>query len=373
MKVEVHHRCPIPASYRAARVSSLFNVEGDADFRLTAEIPLEARDWQIGLIVGPSGSGKSSLAARLFGQVAVEADWPFGVPLIDAIAPDGSFDDVTGALAAVGLGTVPSWLRPPAHLSTGERFRASLARALVERPALAVVDEFSSTIDRRVAQIASGAFAKSWRRGPGRFVAVTCHEDVTDWLQPDWVFDTRTAEFAWRRLRRAPSIALDIHQVDGSWWPAFEPHHYLKLPRMVAPIYYLGTVDGEPVVHVCFSTRPGLKEARACRLVVMPEWQGAGIGMRFLNELCALWRRGINRYDKPLPVLFHTSHPGLAAALRRDPKWCQVSAALYGEPRERSIRSLQKWARKCEGTMPHGGFGGHFRAVQGFRYLEDCA
>lgn len=104
----------------------------------------------------------------------------------------------------MGLGSVPSWLRPFHHLPTGEQFRAELARILAERPGFAVLDEFTSTIDRRVAQIGAAAFAKAWRRGAGQFVAVTCHEDVVSWLQPDWVIDTRRAEFRWRRLRRAP-------------------------------------------------------------------------------------------------------------------------------------------------------------------------
>ncbi|MAN99851.1 MAG: ABC transporter ATP-binding protein, partial [Roseovarius sp.] len=233
MKLTIHHASPIPDTYRAARVSSLFNVEGDADFRIEVEADLAARPWQIGLIVGPSGSGKSSLARAAFGAELDPRPWPEGA-LIDAIDPDGEFDAVASALSAVGLGTVPSWLRPYRHLSTGEQFRAELARILAERPSFAILDEFTSTIDRRVAQIGAAAFAKAWRRGKGQFVAVTCHEDVVSWLQPDWVIDTRRAEFRWRRLRRAPRIAMDIHQTDGSFWPAFEPHHYLKLPRMIA-------------------------------------------------------------------------------------------------------------------------------------------
>lgn len=96
------------------------------------------------------------------------------------------------------------------------------------------------------------------------------------------------------------------------------------------------------------------------------------VGMRFLNHLCAMWRCGDNRYHKPMPTLFHTSHPGLAAALRRDPKWTQVSANLCGDNKARCIRSLSASAAK-NGKRPAGsGFGGHFRAVQGFRYIGEA-
>lgn len=76
MKLAIHHASPIPDTYRAARVSSRFNVEGDADFRLEVEADLAARPWQIGLIVGPSGSGKSSLARAAFGAQLDPRPWP---------------------------------------------------------------------------------------------------------------------------------------------------------------------------------------------------------------------------------------------------------------------------------------------------------
>jgi GNAT superfamily N-acetyltransferase len=134
---------------------------------------------------------------------------------------------------------------------------------------------------------------------------------------------------------------------------------------MIAAINYVGTVDGEPVAHLAVATRPGLVEARACRMVVMPEWQGAGVGLRFLNTFCAMWLRGENRFNKPMPMLFHTSHPGLCAALRRDKKWVQVSAELFGGNKKKSEKTIRK-----SGPIA-AGYGGHFRAVQGFRYLGD--
>lgn len=375
MKVRIHHPAPAFDSYRAACVQSLFNVEG-IGFNLEADLPIdspEAEPWQIGLVVGPSGSGKSSLGARIWGKDALRGSerWPRDRPIIDAIAPDaegGNWQSVTAALSAVGLGDVPAWLRPFHVLSTGEKFRASLARLVCEAPARAVVDEFTSVVDRQV--------AKAWRRTGGQVILLSCHYDIIDWLAPDWIFDTGGG-FRWTRgcLQR-PRIELEIRQTGWEWWPYFEPHHYLKLPHMIAATNYVGFVDAQPVAHVAVSTRQGFVEARACRLVVLPEWQGAGVGLKFLNSVCQMWREGKNRYGLELPTLFHTSHPGLCAALRRSPLWTQVSARLYGESKARCRRSIEA-ARKRNGTLQTlggaQGYGGHFRAVQGFRYIGAAA
>ncbi len=373
MKIDIRHRCSDYSSYRAARVKSLFNVESGANFNVAAELPIDDDGWKIGLVVGPSGSGKSSIGRALWGDGAVyQPTWPRGRPIVDAILPGGEFDRVTAALAAVGLGSVPAWLRPYRVLSNGERFRADLARLVCEAPQRVVVDEFSSVVDRQIARIGALAFQKAWRRTSGQCVLLSCHYDISEWLEPDWIFDTATGKYAGRGLWRRPRFELELWETDWRYWPLFEPHHYLKLPKMVAATNYVGAVDGDLVAHVAFAPRPGLHEARACRLVVMPEWQGAGVGLRFLDALCGMWRRGENRFRRPMPTLFHTSHPGLAAALRRSPRWTQVSARLHGDHKGRCIESLCRSARR-DGWNHNmgGGFGGHFRAVQGFRYLGE--
>jgi len=100
----------------------------------------------------------------------------------------------------------------------------------------------------------------------------------------------------------------------------------------------------------------------------MPEWQGAGVGIRFLNGICEMYMRGENKWGKPLTTVFHTSHPGLVSALRRDPRWRQVSAALYGANKVRSHQSLTRSGSLKRNRGGSGGFGGHFRAIQGFRF-----
>lgn len=201
-------------------------------------------------------------------------------------------------------------------------------------------------VDRQIAKVGAGAFAKAWRRTGGKAVLLSCHYDILDWVQPDWVFDTENGSFERGRVRQRPKIELEIYPCKQADWQLFEPHHYLKLPPMVAATHYMGLVDGQPVAHIAFSTRPGLAEARACRLVVMPEWQGAGVGMRFLNACCEMWRRGENRYQKPLRTLFHTSHPIRRkacgnASLRR---WaCGCLSGFYSSPTYPRCRKMKHW------------------------------
>ena len=190
MIISVHNRCSDFSSYRAARVKSLFNAESGCNFDLEAELPADDPTWRIGVIVGPSGSGKSSIGRQFWPNVGIAnlaAGWPSDAPIVDAIAPAGDFNAVTGALAAVGLGDVHV-------LSCGEQFRAGLARLIADPPERVIVDEFTSALDRQIARFGALAFAKSWRRLPGsrQCLILTCHRDVVDWITPDWTFDTAT-------------------------------------------------------------------------------------------------------------------------------------------------------------------------------------
>lgn len=370
MKVEVHNRVSDFNSYRAARVKSLFNAESGCNFDIEAEFDLPEK-WNIGVVVGPSGSGKTSIGKVIFGENKIcdyTQGWSADKPIIDDIAPNGDFNEVTGALANVGLGDVPAWLRPFRVLSNGEQFRAGLARLIVEKPKQVVVDEFTSVVDRQIAKIGSKAFAKGWRRANegGQVVLLTPHYDILDWVQPDWVFDTKTKKFD-RSLRQKPRIQLDIFQTDSSYWKYFKPHYYLDLPMPIAAQYFVGTVDGELACHIAVSPNFEVRGYRATRLVTMPEWQGAGVGFRFLNWVAQYHLDGNGRKGHKYPTFFHTSHPQLCNALRRSPLWAQCSAMLYGTNKVRSGKSMQ---RTSKGGI-HAGYGGHFRAVQGFKYLGE--
>lgn len=153
----------------------------------------------------------------------------------------------------------------------------------------------------------------------------------------------------------------------------FEPHYYLKLPRPVAAEYFVGSVDGELVAHLAVTPRFEIKAFRATRLVVMPEWQGAGVGTRFLNWVCAYHKAGGGRSGKEFATYFHTSHPQLVQFLKRSKDWRQVSAVMNGGNKARSKASIMKTCRVGvaggTGAVASTGYGGHFRAVQGFKYI----
>jgi GNAT superfamily N-acetyltransferase len=372
MIVEIKHTCSDFDSYRAARTKSLFNAESGCNWQHTADLPIENSDWKIGLIVGPSGSGKTSIGSNIFDSKIYDlyAGWDTEKPIIDSIAPEGDFNDVTGALSAVGLGDVPAWLRPFHVLSNGEKFRAGLARLICEKPQTAVIDEFTSVIDRQIAKIGAQAFAKSWRRGSGQIVLLSCHYDIIEWLQPDWIYDTREARFSRDCLRQRPRIELRIYKVKGSVFRHFKPHYYLDLPHPVSAEYYVGFVGNEPVCHIAVSPLFTAKAYRATRLVVMPEWQGAGIGMRFLDAIGEYHLQGRGRCGYKYPTFFHTSHPQLCAALRRSKRWAQTNASLYGANKARSAAKMKK-SHAANGTKNRAatGYGGHFRAVQAFKYM----
>lgn len=186
-------------TYRAARVKSLFNAERGDKFTVNTELPIEDTDWQIGLIVGPSGTGKTTIGRQLFGGgkiIDLYSGWDNEKPIIEDISPEAEFNAVTGALANVGLGDVPAWLRPFKALSNGQQFRAGLARVMMEAPNEVIIDEFTSVVDRQIAKIGALAFGKGWRRNKGKkCVLLSCHYDILEWLQPDWALDTGTGVF----------------------------------------------------------------------------------------------------------------------------------------------------------------------------------
>jgi ABC-type lipoprotein export system ATPase subunit/GNAT superfamily N-acetyltransferase len=327
VKADITLECPVHRSARVLQCAGMFDVplEEKTSLRLSADLPLDERPWNVGLVTGPSGAGKSQIARHLWpAEIAAAHEWPAGEALVDAFPEHMGIRDVTALLSSVGLSSPPAWLRPFGTLSTGEAFRAQVARALAETGGLVVVDEFSSVVDRQVAQVASHAIQKAVRKAGRRFVAVTCHYDVTEWLQPDWVLEMPAGSFSWRSVQRHPEIRLDVHRADRRLWPVFRRHHYLSSSLNPSARCFAAYVDGRPVafasyMHFPHATAKNIKVSH--RVVVLPDWQGLGIAGRLSEWL------GQSLHQQGFRFRATTAHPARIAYYARSPRWRMDGAA----------------------------------------------
>jgi ABC-type ATPase with predicted acetyltransferase domain len=145
------------------------------------------KNFKVGVIVGSSGSGKSSMLKE-FG-VEENPIWDSNKSIISHFeTPEDGMDK----LSSVGLNSVPSWYKPYHVLSNGEKFRADLARKIKSN---VVIDEYTSVVDRNVAKAASVSLSRYIKNNDIQNVVLsTCHRDILDWLEPDWVIDTDSGE-----------------------------------------------------------------------------------------------------------------------------------------------------------------------------------
>ncbi len=184
-----------PSSFRAQSVVGSYTLlDVKLEKRFKGELDLDG-EWQVGIIVGRSGTGKTSIAKTLWPDSYIRG-FSYGQPcVLDDFPESCSVQDITKALCCVGFASPPDWLKSYDCLSQGEKMRVDVARALCLEQPLIVFDEWTSVVDREVAKIASLAVSKAVRRAGQKFIAVTCHYDVVDWLEPDWVFNTDSMEF----------------------------------------------------------------------------------------------------------------------------------------------------------------------------------
>jgi ABC-type ATPase involved in cell division/GNAT superfamily N-acetyltransferase len=328
MKATITRDTAINRSARVMQLEGIFDVPPADRSALSWDVslPLEEREWNIGLIVGPSGCGKSTIARELWPAEYVKTfEWSPAAAIVDNFPPEMSIKDITALLNSVGFSSPPSWLRPFGILSNGEQFRVTMARAIAELPALCVIDEFTSVVDRQVAQIGSSAIAKTVRRRGSKLIAVTCHYDVEPWLCPDWVYSPAENLFAWRDLRRRPDVGIDIARVEHSAWKIFSPHHYLSADLNKAAVCFCAFIDGRPAAFTSYlpffgKLKDSRKAVRVHRLVSLPDFQGIGVGAALNTDTASAFSAIGKR------VMLGTAHPALIASCLRSPDWWMTRA-----------------------------------------------
>lgn len=320
--VHIVKETPIVSSFRVEQIRGMFDYSNNVvRHEWNSSLPIESNSWDIGLIVGPSGSGKTTLARHAFESFYFHEkfEWPDTAAVVDGFEKNNDTKFIVSMLNSVGFSSPPHWLKPFCHLSNGQKFRAELARCLLMECDGIIFDEFTSVVDRDVAKVGCAAISKTLRKKGGPpFVAVSCHYDIIDWLDPDWVFDVGSQRFEWRERRRFPEIVLDVHEATTAAWSMFREHHYLDHHLHKAARCFVASWNQKPVgfcsvLH--FPHASCAKFKREHRTVVLPDFQGVGIGNK-LSEFVA------NHFCKQgFRFISTTSAPSMISHRNKSTKW----------------------------------------------------
>lgn len=309
----------IANTFRTAKVKGMFDIEAKTVKKeFDVDIPIEDIDWNVGLIIGASGTGKTTIARTVFDDFLFfdGFDWTTAA-VIDDFSTDLTPKQITEALGKVGFASPPDWLKPFAVLSNGQKMRAELARLILESTGAVIYDEFTSVVDRKVAKIGSAAIQKFIRKTGKQFIAVSCHSDIEEWLEPDWVYNANDMSFA-RRSERRPEIEVKVRKAKRGEWKQFKDFHYLNADHNNAAHSYVAEIDDETAAWCSFLHFPHPKVKnmkRVHRIVVKPDYQGIGLGIKFMEVM------GQDYIDDGFKVSLVTSTPALIGSLSSREKW----------------------------------------------------
>lgn len=151
-------------------------------------------DWTIGLIYGSSGSGKTSLAKKIFGNDIFKTVLNEDKPIIEQFPEEYNYEKCAAILNGIGLTSVVCWIRPVKTLSNGQRARAEAALLMTQNE-LSVIDEWTSVVDRTAAKVMSVCVSKFARKQNKKIIILSCHYDILEWLKPDWMIDCNKQAF----------------------------------------------------------------------------------------------------------------------------------------------------------------------------------
>lgn len=321
--------------------SKCFDFEFDGTTTFTPpKMPTPPKDFNIGLIYGSSGSGKSSLL-KGFGSESVN-EWSHTKAVVSHFATP---EDAVYRLSSVGFNSIPSWMRPYHVLSTGEKFRADMARSLYDG---AVVDEFTSVVNRSVAKSASVSISKFIKSNDIKNVVfASCHSDILEWLTPDWSFNTDTGDFSVGRYLQRPTIRLEVYRANKDLWKTFSRHHYLSSDMNNACTCFKAVFGGEVVGFSASLSLPGRipplyygdtrNKFRESRTVILPDYQGMGLGVRFSDAVADYW------LDSGYRFFSKTAHIRMGEYRQKSDNWRATSTNLKSRAKSQKCSKKQAW------------------------------
>ena len=261
--------------------------------------------WNIGLVYGNSGSGKTTMIKHLFGDKIFEVKLDEDKPIINQLPEDMSYEDCAKMLNGIGLNSVPCWIRPVKTLSNGQRARAEAVYLMTQSDEIIFIDEWTSVVDRTVAKAMSLCLYKYAKRNNKRLVLCSCHVDILEWLNPDWMIDCNKQKFILPEsedffFNKREQLQFEIKEIDRASWKYFSKYHYLSERLPGGKLYLYGLFhNGNQIGFQCFANyTPHRKGTKIIyhfnRTVIHPDYNGLGLGIKLVNETSKLLLKKIS-------------------------------------------------------------------------------
>lgn len=214
-------KSPVSDAYRSQKAANSLDIDTKKKsvHNITVEADLDT-PYNIGVIVGASGSGKTTLAHEIFGEDCFDTHLRNTEPVIEQFPEEYTYDECAKMLSGMGLTSVPCWIRPAYTLSNGQRARAEAALSMAKNDELTVIDEWTSVVDRTVAKVMSHCVQKHARKQKKTIVLCSCHYDILDWVNPDWIIDCNKQEYTdlrnSQKKNEKSSSSLKLEQFHGT-------------------------------------------------------------------------------------------------------------------------------------------------------------
>ena len=310
------------STFRIESVKGTYDLSSNKiEQRFIGNIDID-NNWQIGLITGHSGTGKTTIAKQLFNDILIKEFEYKSESILDDMPQNKTVEEICKTFNSVGFSSPPNWLKPYSVLSNGEKMRVDLANAILQNNEMFAFDEFTSVVDREVAKIGSYAMQKAIRKTNKKFIAITCHKDVEDWLLPDWTFDTNDMTFYDNREQKKnrPNLQFRIYETKekNKYWRMFSKYHYLSHNHNNSARVFVATLN-DNICGFCSVLpfpHPILKNHyKEHRTVIMPDYQGIGLGSILSNNVANILK------EIGKGFISTSSNPSFINARQKDKKW----------------------------------------------------
>lgn len=330
--IEVILKSPVSSNFRCqvAANSLDIDVEKKSVHHLKIENIHLPENWNIGIVYGSSGSGKTTLVKQVFGDDVFSFALDPDEPIISQFNKDMPYEECAKILNGIGLNSVPCWIRPVKTLSNGQHARAHSALAMTTDKAVVCIDEWTSVVDRTVAKAMSYCLQKFAKRNKKCLILCSCHFDIIEWLNPDWLIDCNKQLFIPKTpgstffFKPREKLKFTIRVVGRESWRFFSHYHYLSDRLPGGKIYTFGLFhdDEDQIGFQCFANyRPHEKGTKLMlhsnRTVIHPDWCGLGLGSLLINKTSQYMldtTKNISIYAKFSAIPVHK-------ALKASPLW----------------------------------------------------